>query len=100
MKNYPFAEARVRREGERNPDFRDFLAERNTDELTRRRDVVSHTLMTDRLELIQHSMSLCRGRSLGYLESSSCSMLWRKVRLLTTLIKRRFRPFDIFLLAY
>ncbi len=41
MKNYPFAEARVRRETERNPQFRAFLNERNTDELTKRRDVVS-----------------------------------------------------------
>ena len=41
MKNYPFAEARVRREGERNAQFRSFLSARNTTELTRRRDVVS-----------------------------------------------------------
>ncbi|OCF39870.1 hypothetical protein I317_06307 [Kwoniella heveanensis CBS 569] len=39
MKNYPFAEARVRREQGRNGPFRAFLAERNTIELTRRRDI-------------------------------------------------------------
>ncbi|ORY32258.1 hypothetical protein BCR39DRAFT_523619 [Naematelia encephala] len=41
MKNYPFAEARIRRESDHNPAFRDFLAERNTHELTRRRDISS-----------------------------------------------------------
>ncbi|WVF72308.1 hypothetical protein IAT40_007121 [Kwoniella sp. CBS 6097] len=39
MKNYPFAEARVRREQGRNGPFRAFLSERNTNELTRRRDI-------------------------------------------------------------
>ncbi|WVQ70220.1 uncharacterized protein L199_008446 [Kwoniella botswanensis] len=39
MKNYPFAEARVRREQERNPPFRAFLSQRNTYDLTRRRDI-------------------------------------------------------------
>ncbi|WVR05091.1 hypothetical protein IAU60_002103 [Kwoniella sp. DSM 27419] len=39
MKNYPFAEARVRREQARNEPFKIFLAERNTIELTRRRDL-------------------------------------------------------------
>lgn len=43
MKNYPFAEARVRRETERSPAFGAFLNERNTDELTRRRDIVKFT---------------------------------------------------------
>lgn len=41
MKNYPFAEARVRREQEKNPEFRTYLQERNTIDLTRRRDIVS-----------------------------------------------------------
>ncbi|WWC85367.1 uncharacterized protein L201_000230 [Kwoniella dendrophila CBS 6074] len=39
MKNYPFAEARVRREQERNPPFRAFLSQRNSYDLTRRRDI-------------------------------------------------------------
>ncbi|WRT67006.1 uncharacterized protein IL334_003972 [Kwoniella shivajii] len=39
MKNYPFAEARVRREQERSPPFRTFLSERNSYDLTRRRDI-------------------------------------------------------------
>ncbi|WWD15802.1 hypothetical protein CI109_100226 [Kwoniella shandongensis] len=39
MKNYPFAEARVRREASRNPDFRSFLEDRNTVDLTKRRDI-------------------------------------------------------------
>nr|XP_019013428.1 uncharacterized protein I206_01495 [Kwoniella pini CBS 10737]OCF52209.1 hypothetical protein I206_01495 [Kwoniella pini CBS 10737] len=39
MKNYPFAEARVRREVAKNPPFRTFLSERNTFDLTRRRDI-------------------------------------------------------------
>ncbi|WVQ78218.1 hypothetical protein IAT38_000301 [Cryptococcus sp. DSM 104549] len=39
MKNYPFAEARVRRETTRNPAFRQFLASRNTASLTLRRDI-------------------------------------------------------------
>lgn len=41
MKNYPFAEARVKRETERNPQFRTFLNDRNNNELTARRDIVS-----------------------------------------------------------
>lgn len=40
MKNYPFAEARVRRESETNEGFRVFLEERNSDELTQKRNVV------------------------------------------------------------
>ncbi|KAL7422275.1 hypothetical protein Q5752_002921 [Cryptotrichosporon argae] len=39
IKNYPFAENRVRREIARNSAFAAFLRDRNTDELTRRRDV-------------------------------------------------------------
>ena len=43
MKHFPFAHSRVRREAERNTAFRDFLDERRTLELTRRRDIVSGT---------------------------------------------------------
>ncbi|KAK4687215.1 RHO1 GDP-GTP exchange protein 1/2, partial [Tremellales sp. Uapishka_1] len=39
IKNYPFAEARVRREALKNPGFRSFLNNRNTLELSRRRDL-------------------------------------------------------------
>ncbi|KAK8869923.1 hypothetical protein IAR55_000491 [Kwoniella newhampshirensis] len=39
MKNYPFAEARVRREASRNAPFRGFLNDRNSVELTKRRDI-------------------------------------------------------------
>ncbi|ORX39762.1 hypothetical protein BD324DRAFT_614892 [Kockovaella imperatae] len=39
MKNYPFAEARVRREKAKNPGFRNFLEVRNTTQLTRKRDL-------------------------------------------------------------
>ena len=53
MKNYPFAEARVRRETEHNPQFRAFLNERNTNKLTRRRGVVSETSATS------HSFLVC-----------------------------------------
>ena len=41
MKNYPFADSRVRREKGKNPAFKEFLSDRNTLELTQRRDVVS-----------------------------------------------------------
>lgn len=41
MKNYPFADARVKRERDRNPNFKLFLNDRTTAELTQRRDVVS-----------------------------------------------------------
>ncbi|RXK38363.1 hypothetical protein M231_04405 [Tremella mesenterica] len=40
MKNYPFAESRVKREVLTNPGFQQFLKERNNMELTRRRDLV------------------------------------------------------------
>jgi hypothetical protein len=43
MKNYPFADARVRREAEKNIGFRQYLSERTTTEITRRRDIVSDT---------------------------------------------------------
>ncbi|KAI9638407.1 uncharacterized protein MKK02DRAFT_42797 [Dioszegia hungarica] len=39
MKNYPFADSRVRREKGKNPAFKEFLSDRNTLELTQRRDV-------------------------------------------------------------
>ncbi|ADV20494.1 hypothetical protein I305_06270 [Cryptococcus gattii E566] len=39
MKNYPFAEARVRRESVKNKEFRKFLESRNTASLTNRRDI-------------------------------------------------------------
>ncbi|OXG93167.1 hypothetical protein C345_00803 [Cryptococcus neoformans A2-102-5] len=39
MKNYPFAEARVRRESVKNQEFRRFLESRNTASLTNRRDI-------------------------------------------------------------
>lgn len=42
MKNYPFADARVRREAEKNVGFRQYLSERTTTEITRRRDIVSN----------------------------------------------------------
>jgi hypothetical protein len=42
MKNYPFSDARVKRERDQNPKFRLFLNDRTTAELTQRRDVVSH----------------------------------------------------------
>jgi hypothetical protein len=41
MKNYPFSDARVKRERDQNPKFRAFLSDRNNAELTQRRDVVS-----------------------------------------------------------
>ncbi|GFZ46220.1 hypothetical protein JCM24511_04467 [Saitozyma sp. JCM 24511] len=41
MKNYPFADARVRREAEKNVGFRQYLSERTTTEITRRRDIES-----------------------------------------------------------
>jgi hypothetical protein len=41
MKNYPFSDARVKRERDQNPKFRLFLNDRNNAELTQRRDVVS-----------------------------------------------------------
>jgi hypothetical protein len=41
MKNYPFSDARVKRERDQNPKFRLFLSDRTTAELTQRRDVVS-----------------------------------------------------------
>jgi len=40
MKNFPFAEARVKREVRDNPAFAMFLNDRNTAELTNRRDMV------------------------------------------------------------
>jgi hypothetical protein len=40
MKNYPFAEARVRRERQKNPAFKRFIEERNSVELTKKRDIV------------------------------------------------------------
>jgi len=44
MKNFPFAEARVKREVRDNPAFAIFLNDRNTLELTNRRDMVrTHT---------------------------------------------------------
>jgi hypothetical protein len=46
IKNYPFAEARVRREINKNEAFAGFLMDRNTHELTRRRDVVCCPLDT------------------------------------------------------
>lgn len=39
MKNYPFAEARVRRESVKNQEFHKFLELRNTASLTNRRDI-------------------------------------------------------------
>ncbi|KIR26825.1 hypothetical protein I309_04203 [Cryptococcus deuterogattii LA55] len=39
MKNYPFAEARVRRESVKNKEFSKFLESRNTASLTNRRDI-------------------------------------------------------------
>jgi hypothetical protein len=50
MKNYPFAEARVRRETDRNPAFRTFLNDRNNDEMSRRRDVVGLSSLLKRVE--------------------------------------------------
>lgn len=41
MKNYPFAEARVRRERQKNKLFASFLAERQDSLESRRRDLVS-----------------------------------------------------------
>ena len=41
MKNYPFSDARVKRERDQNPTFRLFLNDRTTAELTQNRDVVS-----------------------------------------------------------
>jgi hypothetical protein len=41
MKNYPFSDARVKRERDQNPKFRLFLSDRTTAELTQNRDVVS-----------------------------------------------------------
>jgi len=41
MKNYPFSDARVKRERDQNTKFRAFLSDRNNAELTQRRDVVS-----------------------------------------------------------
>ena len=41
MHNFPFAEARIRRERDRNPALAGFLSERNNAELTQRRDIVS-----------------------------------------------------------
>jgi len=43
MKNYPFSDARVKRERDQNPTFRLFLNDRTTAELTQNRDVVSLT---------------------------------------------------------
>ena len=47
MKHFPFAHSRVRREVERNTAFQAFLNERNTMELTRRRDLVSYRIRGD-----------------------------------------------------
>jgi hypothetical protein len=41
MKNYPFSDARVKRERDQNPKFKLFLSDRTTAALTQRRDVVS-----------------------------------------------------------
>jgi len=41
MKNFPFSETRIKRECRDNPLFAAFLQEKNTPELTGRRDIVS-----------------------------------------------------------
>lgn len=52
MKNFPFAESRIKRERNTNPRFMGFLDERNTVELTRRRDIVSVKSSSARAMLI------------------------------------------------
>jgi hypothetical protein len=92
MKNYPFADARVRREAEKNPGFQQFLSERNTTELTQRRDIVSSWVLMLAASNAVFSLYSCRGQSRDCPESCFCSRRCLSVRRRIIQIKRSSLP--------
>jgi hypothetical protein len=96
MKNFPFSETRVKRECRDNPLLAAFLQEKNTPELTGRRDIVSPRPCLFCRSKLTDSQSSFLARFLGYLESSYFLRQSTDILPTITLIMRRSQPSGLY----